>query len=222
VAETEDPGTAPDAAPPPATPVARAVATPPVVTPDAARAIVVDTPVARPVARREVITRRIFLLGGFWSAFGLAMVGLLGSPLDFMWPRNLKGFGGPITVTPDLIPAEGADPIHIFDGKFWLLNRKAGPSIAGDDSPGGLIALYHKCPHLGCTVPYRSDFTFDNKKGWFRCPCHGSRYLRDGVRFYGPAPRPLENFQISLAPDGTLVVDRGKIIPRTTRLALPA
>ncbi len=142
--------------------------------PQPGRAIAVDTPVAKPVAKRDVLTRRLFLLGGFWSIFGLALVGVAGAPLDFMWPRNLKGFGGPITVGPDQVPAEGADPIHIFLGKFWLLHRKAGPSISGDDSPGGLLALYHKCPHLGCTVPWRPDFTFDNRKGWFRCPCHGS------------------------------------------------
>jgi cytochrome b6-f complex iron-sulfur subunit len=223
VAETEEPGTAPEAAPPPATPVARAVAAPPVVTPVAARAIVVDTPVAKPVARREVITRRIFLLGGFWSALGLAFVGILGSPLDFMWPRNLKGFGGPITVTPDLVPAEGADPIHIFDGKFWLLNRKAGPSISGDDSPGGLIALYHKCPHLGCTVPWRPDFTFDNRKGWFRCPCHGSTYTKDGgVKVFGPAPRPLDVFPITVNPDKSLTVLTGRTYEGTGNSHNPA
>lgn len=54
----------------------------------------------------------------------------------------------------------------------------------------------------------------------FRCPCHGSRYLRDGVRFYGHAPRRLDYFQISLAPGGTLAVDRSKVVPRTTRLAV--
>lgn len=191
-------------------------ATPPTtqasVTQQAGRSIAVDTPVARPVPRREVITRRIFLLGGFWSALGLAIVGFVGSPLDFIWPRNLKGFGGPIIVTTDQVPAEGADPNRIVEGKFWLLNLKAGPTTApGAASPGGLLALYQKCPHLGCTVPYRPDFTFDDVKGWFRCPCHGSTYSKDGgVKVYGPAPRPMDVFPITVNSDKTLTVLTGR------------
>jgi cytochrome b6-f complex iron-sulfur subunit len=182
------------------------------VAPQASRSIAVDTPVAKPVPRRELITRRIFLLGGFWSAFALAMVGILGSPLDFLWPRNLKGFGGPITVAPDRVPVEGADPQRIIEGKFWLLNLKAGPTTSpGVDTPGGLLALYQKCPHLGCTVPYRPDFTFDNVKGWFRCPCHGSTYSKDGgVKVFGPAPRPLDVFPITVGDDKSLTVLTGR------------
>ncbi len=43
----------------------------------------VDTPVATPVPRRPVLTRRLFILGGFGSTLGLALVGLLGHSLDF-------------------------------------------------------------------------------------------------------------------------------------------
>ncbi|HEY8739630.1 MAG TPA: Rieske (2Fe-2S) protein [Candidatus Dormibacteraeota bacterium] len=94
----------------------------------------------------------------------------------------------------------------IFSDKRVAINR----------DPDGIYAISMVCTHLGCTIRwFRNDVMF-------RCPCHGSRYLRDGVRFYGPAPRPLDNFQISLAPDGTLVVDRGKIVPRNTRLPLAA
>jgi cytochrome b6-f complex iron-sulfur subunit len=183
--------------------------TPPAAQP--ARSIVVDTPVAKPVPKRDVITRRVFLLGGFWSTLGLAIVGLTGGPLDFMWPRNLEGFGGPITVPPDQVPGEGEDPARSFTGKFWLINRKAGPSIAGADSPGGLLALWHKCPHLGCTVPWRPDFTFDNRKGWFRCPCHGSTYSADGgVKVFGPAPRPMDVFPITVNADKSLTVLTGR------------
>lgn len=103
--------------------------------------------------------------------------------------------------TPDEYPVGSTT---VFSDKRVALNR----------DPDGLYALSMTCTHLGCTVRW---FQTD---AMFRCPCHGSRYLRDGVRFYGPAPRPLDNFQVSLAPDGTLVVDRGKVIARTTRLAL--
>ena len=173
-------------------------------------AIVVDTPVAKPVPQRHVLTRRVFLLGGFWSAFGLLVVGMLGAPLDFMWLRKTGGFGGPISVSPDKIPQPGGDPVVIREGRFYLLNLEAGTVSTGQESPGGALALWRKCPHLGCTIPWRPDFEFQGTKGWFRCPCHGSTYTRDGgIIVFGPAPRPMDVFPLKVEDNGNLVVETG-------------
>jgi cytochrome b6-f complex iron-sulfur subunit len=84
--------------------------------------------------------------------------------------------------------------------------------IALNHDVDGFYAISLICTHLGCTPRwFQSD-------SMFRCPCHGSRYLRDGVRFYGPAPRPMDVVQVALAPDGNLLVDRSKIVARTERL----
>lgn len=175
--------------------------------PDRARSLVVDTPVAKPLPKREAITRRVFLLGGFWSAIGLAAVGFLGSPLSFLWQRNILGFGGPITIGPDRIPEAGGDPIKIVEGRFWMLNIPEGV----DDSPGGLLALYQKCPHLGCTVPYRPEFSYEGTRGWFRCPCHGSTYTKaGGVRVVGPSPRPMDVFPLEVNDDLSVTVLTGR------------
>jgi cytochrome b6-f complex iron-sulfur subunit len=174
------------------------------------QAIVVDTPVAKPVPKRNVITRRVLLLGGFWSAVGLLVVGLVGAPLDFMWLRKTGGFGGPITVTPDRIPAPGTDPVVIREGRFYLLNLEAGTVSTGQETPGGALALWRKCPHLGCTIPYRPDFEYQGVKGWFRCPCHGSTYTKDGgIIVFGPAPRPMDVFPLVVDGNGGLTVDTG-------------
>jgi cytochrome b6-f complex iron-sulfur subunit len=205
-AEAEGAGGTP-ATPPPAaaTPAAAAAPPPP------ARSIAVDTPIAKPVPKRGVITRRIFILGGFWSAVGLLLVGLLGAPLDFMWIRKVRGFGGPIAVTPDRIPAPGADPLRIIEGKFWLVNLEPGTTTTGVDTPGGVLALWQKCPHLGCTVPYRPAFEFQGIRGWFRCPCHNSTYTKDGgVLVFGPAPRPMDVFPVEVQGDGGLIVQTGR------------
>ena len=181
-----------------------------------ARSLAVDTPIAKPVPKRSVITRRLFLLGGFWGGLGLVMVALVGSPLDFMWIRDLRGFGGPISVTPDRIPEPGADPRKIVEGKFWLLNLEKGTTPTGEVTPGGVLALYQKCPHLGCTVPYNAGFDFQGKKGWFRCPCHNSTYTKEGgvIRF-GPAPRSMDVFPIEVNEDLSLTVLTGRAFEGT-------
>ncbi len=172
----------------------------------------VDTPIAKPAPIKPVLSRRVFILGGFWSVMGLALVGVLGSPLDFMWPRKVAGGKVPITVSKDRIPAAGDDPVAIPVGRFFLLNLKPGVTPNGEETPGGLLALWRKCPHLGCTVPYRPEFEFLGRKGWFRCPCHGSTYTREGgVLVAGPAPRPMDRFAIEVKEDGSIVVTTGVI-----------
>ena len=82
-------------------------------------------------------------------------------------------------------------PILFREGRFFLLH-----------APGGIIAAYRKCTHLGCTVP------FSPSKDLFECPCHGSRYdKRTAVVLRSPAPRPLQLFHITRQPSGSLIVD---------------
>jgi cytochrome b6-f complex iron-sulfur subunit len=66
----------------------------------------------------------------------------------------------------------------------------------------GFTALSAVCTHLGCITEWRPD---DNL---IACPCHGSRFNRDGNKVAGPAPRPLVHFSVQLAADGQLIVDK--------------
>ena len=158
---------------------------------------------------RALVNRRAFVLTGFWgsmAALGAAIVG--GWGIDFLWPKGIAGFGAPVDVSASRIPAPGADPVHIVEGRVWLVNIPAGEA----DSPGGLLALYQKCPHLGCTVPWRAEFDFGGRKGWFRCPCHGSTFTKEGgVLVSGPSPRPLDTMSITFKPTGDIIVQTGQI-----------
>jgi menaquinol-cytochrome c reductase iron-sulfur subunit len=61
-------------------------------------------------------------------------------------------------------------------------------------SPGGLITAFSpQCTHLGCA------YHWDNRAGQFLCPCHGSRFGIDGRVLAGPAPRPLDRYEVKLA-----------------------
>ena len=141
-------------------------------------------------------SRRDFLrwtVAGTLSFFTLES---LAGFVAFFWPLKVGAFGSEITVNREDIPPVGADPLVVREGKFWLINNE-----------DGLLALYWKCVHLGCTVPWRAD------EGQFHCPCHGSLYDRFGRVTGGPAPRPLDLMAIEVSGDG-VVVDTGEITVR--------
>ena len=171
---------------------------------------------ARQVEARK-IARRSFLRMSVFAGLTLSVGSMLAGFLGYFNRRKPTGFGGVVTVPKVSIPAPGAEPGRISEGKFWLTNLKgAEGDVLGVGGTGGLLALYWKCPHLGCTVPWDPSFNgaavnFPGVTGWFRCPCHGSTYSRAGIRVYGPAPRPLDTMLLSVNGDGSLSVNTGKI-----------
>lgn len=156
------------------------------------------------------VSRRSFILGSFWTGLGVSMLGGVGMLLDFLYPRNVKGFGGPVPAGNVSDYPKGGDPKHFLSGQFFVVNLDPSDSRLGGSGGGnGLLALWHRCPHLGCTVPWRSGFNFQGDKGWFRCPCHGSTYTRAGVLVFGPAPRSMDTMEIEVDAAGNITVQTG-------------
>ena len=172
-----------------------------------------DAPVPAAQARRPtgpIASRRNFIRASFWGGLGLALLGTVGSLLDFMYPRGIKGFGSPVPAGNISEFRKGGDPVHFITGQFWLVNLDPSEMRAGGSGGGdGLLALWHKCPHLGCTVPWRSGFTWDNDQGWYRCPCHGSTYTKSGIRVFGPAPRSMTTMKVDVDAMGNITVQTG-------------
>ena len=83
--------------------------------------------------------------------------------------------------------------------------KKAYSSAVLTGMEAGVVALYQKCPHLGCRVPWCQT------SQWFECPCHGSQYNRVGEKKGGPAPHGLDHFAVAVE-GGSLVVDTGNVI----------
>ena len=160
------------------------------------------------------VSRRNLLAITFWTGLGAGLLGIAGTIVDMLYPRGITGFGGVVSAgTTDQYPA--GSKTQIFEGRFWLVNlteQQGGP---------GFLALWWKCPHLGCTVPWRSDFHFTDpatgadKVGWFRCPCHGSTYNDAGVRVFGPAPRSMDRMDMTIS-GGKISVNTGKVTKGST------
>ncbi|MBO9636463.1 MAG: FAD-dependent oxidoreductase [Chitinophagaceae bacterium] len=56
---------------------------------------------------------------------------------------------------------------------------------------GRLNAFSAVCPHLGCVVQWNAD------ERSFDCPCHGSRFTKEGQLINGPAISPLKKIDIN-------------------------
>jgi cytochrome b6-f complex iron-sulfur subunit len=70
----------------------------------------------------------------------------------------------------------------------------------------GFFALGAVCTHLGCLTAWMPEL------GIIACPCHGSKFKRDGEKIEGPAPKPLPWLRTWLSDDGDLMVDRSTTI----------
>ena len=156
------------------------------------------------------VSRRTVLRGGFGVGLASVLATMGGVFVDFLWQRNVAGFGGVVTAgkAGDFPPGSKT---RVREGKFWLVN------LTAEQGGPGFLALWQKCPHLGCVVPWEPSFSFvepetgDRTRGWFRCPCHQSTYNHAGVRVYGPAPRSMDRMAVTITGEGDVQVDTGAI-----------
>jgi cytochrome b6-f complex iron-sulfur subunit len=176
-------------------------------------------PFVPPDAETIGVSRRQFFNRSIVTLMLVSISGFSASMLAFLWPRVGAGFGSKIRVgNVDEIKAEvdkGEGFLYRADGRMWITEYPAGalekakkaysaPELAGMEA--GLIALYQKCPHLGCRVPSCAT------SKWFECGCHGSQYNQAGEKRGGPAPRGMDRFGMEV-DGGVFVVNTGMIIP---------
>ena len=166
------------------------------------------------------VTRRQFLNRSILGVFGLSLAGFGAAVLGFLWPTlEAGGFGSVISVgkmadvlsaiestkAPFYVPNARAY-VHQYPAEDVTKAKKSGsysdPIIAGMEL--GVVALYQKCVHLGCRVPWCLS------SQWFECPCHGSQYNRVGEKKGGPAPRGLDRFAISVS-GGQVSINTGQV-----------
>jgi cytochrome b6-f complex iron-sulfur subunit len=175
-----------------------------------------------PVDEEEIgVSRRQFLNRGLLIAVGFGLAGFAPAMLAFLWPlQGLGGFGGTVNIgkLTDILTYidSQAKPYYAAQARTYVVRypQEPGPLAAAkkiykpavytDMSTLGIVALYQRCVHLGCRVP------FCQTSQWFECPCHGSKYSRVGEKKAGPAPRGLDRFYATQA-GANIIVDTGTI-----------
>lgn len=126
---------------------------------------------------------------GFFTGLGTLVPG-------FFRPLKTEAFGGKVAAgtLEDVMgwfQARNDEPLLVVKGRFFVLRPE----------PDRIMAVFRKCTHLGCTVPWNAA------EDQFHCPCHGSLFdKKTAVVKGGPAPRPLNVFPITIE-DGQVMVD---------------
>lgn len=175
------------------------------------------------------VTRRQFLNRAYVAAVMVSLANFALASLDYLWPRSTGGLGAKIAVGDATSLRQQLEnsrtPVFNAPGFFWLMTYE-GPPAAADKIPAyqqanvassGFMAMYRKCVHLGCSVPFCAS------SKWFECPCHGSKYSINGEYRSGPAPRGLDRFRVDIV-GGQVIVDTSTIItgpPRGTTTSQP-
>jgi cytochrome b6-f complex iron-sulfur subunit len=150
-----------------------------------------------PLSRRRFVRNALFgLIGAFTATSAVATYRML-------YPTKVTGFGTKVVAgSVAEIKAALATQRYVRnpEGRFYLLPA----------TDSGVIAVYWRCVHLGCTVPPPNPALSGN----IQCPCHGSLYDgRTGGLIHGPATHPLDYFPVTLE-GGNIVVDTGTVITR--------
>jgi cytochrome b6-f complex iron-sulfur subunit len=172
------------------------------------------------------MSRRQFFNRAITATFGsfLALQGVY--YLAFFWPKLSGGFGSDVDagsvedITAQTVSPEGTVvPVFVPEARAYVVPAPDTLPAAFQDKDvvaGGLMALFQRCVHLGCRVPWCATSV------GFECPCHGSKYNSIGEYFAGPAPRNLDRFTVEVADDRFIIHTGTRIeTPRAARQGVP-
>lgn len=144
------------------------------------------------------VSRREFISTVGWGAL-LAAAGSCAAALGrFLSPNVVATIAGPVEI--------GTQNQYEIGSTTFI--EKAHSYLIRDER--GFYAIVAVCTHLGCTPRREGDP--------FVCPCHGSRFTREGKIINGPAPRALDHAFVGRSENGQLFVDPSRIVNADYRL----
>jgi len=182
--------------------------------------------------RAGEISRRGFMRRMLGVGVGILSLEFLGGTFAFLWPNLTEGLGAQISIGSAadinaLAPewASGLPFVYNQANLFFVNVPAAKARVDGQGTvsspiqdPGtnvdpelpleerSVLALWRKCPHLGCQVPQLCG-----ESQWFECLCHGSKYTVLGEKRDGPAPRGMDRFEV-VVEGGVYVADTRQVV----------
>ena len=165
------------------------------------------------------VSRRMFFNRATVTLFTVSLGAFGASVVGFLWKGAEGGFGSKINAgkIDDVIQLirQNKGFLYLSEARAWVTEYPKdalgkGQAVYSGQAPvftgmqAGIVALYQKCPHLGCRVPECKS------SQWFECPCHGSQYNRVGEKKGGPAPRGMDRFGVAIT-NGVLTIDTGAV-----------
>jgi cytochrome b6-f complex iron-sulfur subunit len=173
-----------------------------------------------PVDEEELgVSRRQFLNRGVLTVTGFSAAALGAGILGFLWPTTSSGgLGDKINAgsLDDILEtiAEKREPFYVPNAQTYLrpyppdalpaAKKVYAPNIYSGMEEG-IVALWQRCVHLGCRVPWCQT------SQWFECPCHGSKYNAVGEKRDGPAPRGLDRWPVTVE-GGDVIIDTALVV----------
>lgn len=151
----------------------------------------------------ERIDRRRFyitVIYGLWGLIGAA----LGIPaaIYLLVPPKLRREGewveaATVSQLPENAPEEVTFRRNRVDG--WKVTSEKTSAWVVRTGQNQVVAFAPQCTHLGCA------YHWDEHNHNFLCPCHTSTFALDGRVLSGPAPRPLDRYEVKVDGDTLLI-----------------
>jgi menaquinol-cytochrome c reductase iron-sulfur subunit len=147
--------------------------------------------------------RRSFLLTFIYGLWGLITAALAVPAAGYLLlpPRAKKGGewvqAGDLTALQPGTPEEVRFRRNRVDG--WKVTSEKSTAWLVKSPDNKVVAFAPQCTHLGCV------YHWDEGNQNFLCPCHTSTFSLDGKVLAGPAPRPLDRYEVKVDGDKILV-----------------
>ena len=169
----------------------------------------------------RTLSRRSFMRRTLGAGVGLLSLEFVGGSIAFLWPRAGEGIGvehelGTLAQINGSFPswAQG-EPMEFRPARAFIVNVPAAKAMAlgapvsvPDPTATEILALWRKCPHLGCMIPKACE-----TRSRFQCYCHQSTYNILGEKLeLGPAPRGMDRFPVRISDEGVVIVDTRELI----------
>ncbi len=140
--------------------------------------------------------RRGFLVSaiyGIWGVIGAVLA--VPAIVYLFFPKRVKPAdewteAGMIDQLEPQVPSALVFRRNRTDG--WKVTSEKVSAWAVKMGENRVVVFAPECTHLGC------GYHWDDGKRQFVCPCHSSAFAADGRVLSGPAPRPLDRFDVRL------------------------